>query len=415
MSELGRVLRVEARRTALLIAVPLLTAVGVVTAWLSLVPGVAYWDNTVVALVNSVRVLGPLAAGLTAWAAVRERRLDYLRDLTSRAPATGALVDMALLSAAALLAYGTVTAVVAVDTLLREQAGAAQPMGILAGATALVMHVVIGYLAGRLVPRPATAVVVLAGTWLWAAARGTSTSWWSLLPPAALNEVELFTGLRPWVLAAEVSWSAGLTVTLVLAYVWWVNRRPWTIVPLLAAVSLTALATLGLESSDGRAVSPVPTAPSCREWPLTICVHPALRGALPALMTATTPLAARLNGTPGAFTRIEQRPGTAPAGVSKGVAGVHLDDLSPGYEAQVVRQIRDGLVDRRACAGQRRRAAAEYRAMIDAWLLGTEQPDVSDPWAARAFGGWTEQQRRAWLRANFAAYHRCALTARAFR
>ncbi|KAB2345989.1 hypothetical protein [Actinomadura rudentiformis] len=414
MSELGRVLRVEARRTAPLIAVPLLTAVGVVTAWLSLVPDVAYWDNTVVALVNSVRVLGPLAAGLAAWASVRERRLDYLRDLTPRSPATGSLVDMALLSAAALAAYGTVAAVVAVDTALREQAGQAQVMGILAGATALVMHVAAGYLAGRLVPRLATSAVVVVATWLWATARTPGTSWWSLLPPAALNEVELFTGLRSQVLADGVLWSAGLTTALILAYVWRLNRRLWMIVPLLAALSLTALATVRLEASDGRAVGPAPTGPSCREWPLTICVHPALRGALPSLMTATTPLAARLNGTPGAFTKIEQRPGTAPAGLSKGVAAIHLDGLAPGYEAQVVRQIRDGLVDTRACASQRRRAA-EYRAMVDAWLLGTEQPHISDLRAARVFGTWTEQQRRAWLRANFGAYHRCALTARAFR
>ncbi|MFG2002015.1 hypothetical protein ACGFNU_22975 [Spirillospora sp. NPDC048911] len=414
MSDLGRVLRVEARRTALLVAVPSLTAVGVVTAWLSLVPDIAYWDNSVVALVNTVLILGPLAAGLAAWASVRERRLDYLRDLTPRSPATGPLVDMVLLSAAALAAYGAVAAVVAVHTALREQAGEAHAVGILAGATTLVMHVVIGYLAGRLVPRLATAVVVVVATFLWAAVRLPSTSWWSLLPPAALNQVELFMGLRPRVLADEALWSAGLTAAMVLAYVWWLNRRFWTIVPLLAALSLMALATVRLESSDGRAVAPVAVEASCREWPITICVHPALRDALPALMTAATPLAARVNGTPGAFTRIEQRPGTAPAGVARGVAAVHLDDLSPGYEARVAEEIRDGLVDARSCAAQRR-PAAEYRAMVDAWLLGTEPPAIADVRAARAFGGWTEQRRRAWLRANFAAYHRCALTARAFR
>ncbi|MEU5877607.1 hypothetical protein [Spirillospora sp. NPDC047279] len=415
MSELGRVLRLEARRTALLVAVPLLTAVGVVTAWLSLAHDVAYWDDSVAALVNAVRLLGPAAAGLSAWVAVRERRLDYLRDLTPRSPATAALLDMVLLAAAALVAYAGVTAVVAVDTLLRDQAGEPQLLGVVAGGVALVLHVVVGYLAGRAVPHLATAAVVVAATWAWAQLRVPGRSWWSLLPPAAFDRVELYTGLRGEVLAAQALWAAGLAAVLVLTYVWATTRRPWAVVPLAAALALTGMATVRLAESEGRAVGPVATGTTCSQWPITICVHPALSEALPGLMAATTPLAARLRGTPGEFTRVEQRPAGAPAVVSGGVAGIHLDDLSTGYEARAVTQIRNGLVNAQACAAPRRPAAGEYRAMVDAWLLGAEPPAISDARAARAFGAWTEQRRRVWLRANFAGYRRCALTPRAFR
>ncbi|MCQ0019124.1 hypothetical protein [Actinomadura madurae] len=182
MSDLGRVLRLDARRTALLVAVPVLTLVGTAATVLSLCPSVAYWDNTVVALVNAVRFLGPVAAGLAAWAAVRERPLDYLRDLTARSPATGVLFDLLLLSSAALVSYLAVTALVVAVTLVHEEAGHPHPLGAVAGAGALVLHVVVGYLTGRVVPHRVTAALVLAVTSLWAALRVPGVSWWSLLP-----------------------------------------------------------------------------------------------------------------------------------------------------------------------------------------------------------------------------------------
>ncbi|MFI0351392.1 hypothetical protein [Actinomadura sp. 9N407] len=413
MSELGRVLRLDARRAALLVAVPLLTGIGIVTAWLSLVPGVAYWDNSIVALINSVRLLGPVAAGLAAWAAVRERGLDYLRDLSPRSPATGALLDLLLLAGAAALAYGTVTIVVTAETVLRQAAGRPPLLGVLVGGAALILHVTVGYLAARLFPRPVTAVAVMALTWSWAALRTPGTSWWSLLPPATFDQVELFTGLRLRVLADQVMWALGGTATLILGYVTLVTRRMLLAVPLLLALIATGAATVRLNASDGDAVSPASADLSCRHWPLQICVHPALRSALPALMTAVTPLATRLSGTPGQFTRVVQRPGSAPIAVVRGTASIHLDDaLSPGYELRAVQQIKDALADPRACAVPR---YPGYRALVDAWLLGRPAPSISDAPAARRFGDWSEDRRRAWLRSNYAEYHACGLGPRDFR
>ncbi|GAA2163430.1 hypothetical protein [Actinomadura napierensis] len=413
MSDLGRVLRLDARRSALLVAVPVLSAVGTAAAGPPLLPSVAYWDNSVVALVNAVRFLGPAAAGLAAWTAVRERPLDYLRDLTARSPATGALLDLLLLSAAALASYAVVTALVVAVTLLRQEAGHPHPLGVVAGAGALVLHVAAGYLAGRVVPHRATAAVVLVVTGLWAVLRVPGTSWLSLLPPAAFNRIHLFTTLRAGVLAYQMVWALGLTAALVFSYVLWATRRLLLVVPLALALAATAGATLGLRGADGT-VTPEPTDRVCREWPLTICVHPALRAALPSLMTAVTPLAARLNGTPGEFTRVEQLPGWAPAGVANGVAGIHLDeDLSPGYQERAVRQIQDGLLNASACtvAGRPR----GYGSLVDAWLLGEQPPPIPDAGAARRFGSWDDGRRRDWLRRHFAGYRSCALGPADFR
>ncbi|WP_205719532.1 hypothetical protein [Actinomadura geliboluensis] len=412
MSDLGRVLRLDARRTALLVAVPVLTLVGTAAALPALRPSAAYWDNTVVALVNAVRFLGPVAAALAAWAAVRERPLDYLRDLTARSPATGVLFDLLLLSAAALASYVAVTLVVTLITLAQAGSGNPNPLGVLSGAGSLVLHVVAGYLTGRVVPHRATAALVVAVTSVWAAARVSGMSWWSLLPPAAFDNLALFTTLRPGVLADQVTWAVGLTTALILGYVLWATRRFLIVLPLLMALAATGTATLGLHRSGGGTAAPVSAEPVCREWPLTVCVHPALRDALPRLMAAATPLAARLNGTPGAFTTVEQRPAWAPIAVVDGVATVHLDErLSPGYAARAVRQISDSLKDARTCAGP----PNGYRSMVDAWLLGDDSPAIPDARAARRFASWSEARRRAWLRLHFAAYRSCALGPANFR
>jgi hypothetical protein len=410
VSDLGRVLRLDARRTALLVAVPVLTLVGTAATALSLCPSVAYWDNTVVALVNAVRFLGPVAAGLAAWAAVRERPLDYLRDLTARSPATGVLFDLLLLSSAALASYLAVTVLVVTATLAQEEAGHPHPLGAVAGAGALVLHVVVGYLTGRVVPHRATAALVLAVTSLWAALRVPGASWWSLLPPAALPRLDLFTTLRPAVFADQVLWAAGTTAALILCYVTWVTRRFLMVLPLAVALAATTTATLDLRGSSG-AVAPVAAEPVCRRWPLTVCVHPALRAALPRLTEQVTPLAARLDGTPGAFTRVEQRPAWMPVMVAGGVAAVHIDqNLSPGYASRAVRQISQGLKDGQACASPN-----GYRAMVDAWLLGDDPRAVPDTRTARRFASWSERRRRAWLRLHFTEYRTCALDRDDFR
>ena len=406
MSDLGRVLRLDARRTALLLAVPVLTVVGTAAALPTLCLSAAYWDNTVVALVNAVRFLGPVATALAAWAAVRERPLDYLRDLTARSPATGVLLDLLLLSSAALVSYAAVTALVVAVTLAQAEAGHPHPLGVIAGAAALVLHVVVGYLMGRVVPHRATAALAFGATSMWAALRIPGVSWWSLLPPAAFTRIDLFSALRPRVFADQALWTAGLTVALILGYVLWATRRLLLVLPLAAALGATGTATLGLYESGAGTVRAAPARPVCRQWPVVVCVHPALRDALPRLSAAVVPLAARLNGTPGAFTEVRQQPEWAPVSVAGGVASVHLDEnLSAGYEARAVRQISDALKDSTACAGD----STGYRALVDAWLLGEDPPSIGDADAARRFAALTESRRRAWLGRHFTEYRTCTL------
>ena len=426
-------LRIDARRTAVFISVPALVLVGIAAAWPTLLPGVAYWDNAVAALGASVRLLGPAAAALGAWVAVREHRLDYLRDLTTRSPAIGPLLDLLLLTAVTLFAYCIVGTIVLVQTALGEEAGRLHWLGLLAGAASLTLHVVVGFLTGRLVegeppgggwrsgPVPVALVALVAGggTWLWTALRSGS-SWWSLLPPPAIgHRVELYAGVRPGLFADQMLWSLGLATAMVVTYVWSLDRRaalavPVLAVPVMAGLAVVMVATIRIHSYGGAAAAPAPTGHVCRYWPLTVCVHPALRAALPDLEAAVTPLAARLDGTPVAFTRVEQRPAGQPAGISDGVAGIHLRDLSPGYQWRAVRELRATLIDARSCANPRRARSAAYTALVNAWLLDENPPYVPDTVAARAFARWGEGARHQWLRVHFAGYRRCTLGPPAF-
>jgi hypothetical protein len=314
-----------------------------------------------------------------------------------------------------------VGAIVLTHTALGEDAGRLHPLGLLAGGTTLALHIVVGFLIGRLIevdrtpggwvgdgPVALVVVLVAGATWLWTALRADDT-WWRLLPPATIDRVELYAGVRPGLFADQMLWSLGLATAMVLGYVWWLDRRVALILPIILALVITMVATRRIQSYGGTAAAPTPAGHVCRYWPLIVCVHPAVRAALPDLEAAVTPLAARLNGTPATFTRVEQRPADQPAGLRDGVAGIHLRDLAPGYQVRAVRELRTTLTDARACADPWRARGATYTALVNAWLLDEQPPRLTDR-AARRFARWSEETRRLWLRAHFTAYRECALT-----
>jgi hypothetical protein len=413
VSDLGRVLRIDARRTAPFLAVPALALLGAVAAWRALLPGVAYWDDAVAALFASVRVLGPASAALAAWVALREHRLGYLRGLSARSPALGPLLDLMLLGVVALSAYTVVAGVVVVKTLLHVEAGHPQVLGLLAGALTLLVYTVIGYLAGRTVPRVPTVVVAAAVTCLWGVARpGT---WTYLLPPPGVEHIHPFAGLRTALLAGQALWSFGLGVLLVTCYLWILTRRTWLAIPIVAAAAVIAITTLWIHAQQRAPLAPRAFEYSCRQWPLTVCVHPALRTALPSLEAALTPLATRLSGTPGSFTRIEHRPDNDFPRPARGVVYIHLSDLSPGYEHRAEQEIQISLLDARTCGNPAHAAGVRYTALVSAWLLDEAPPRLTDVTAARAFARWAEVRRRYWLRTHYLRYHSCTLRGRDFR
>ncbi|MEO5878236.1 MAG: hypothetical protein ABIS86_10350 [Streptosporangiaceae bacterium] len=400
IGRVARVIRLDARQGSLLAAIPVIAGIGTITAWHALTPGVADWDATVAATGGSVRWLGPVAAALAAWTAQRGRRLDYLRALAARSPAAGPLHDLLLLGSVSVLGYGLAALTLSGRTVLGDEIGTPHPVGLLAGAAAIVLHVVAGYLVGRLSTHPATVVLVATVAVAWAWLR-PADSLPGLLPPAVMEPVNLFEGLRPGVLTAQLFWALGLTTALVLGFVVRTTGQTRLLIGVAAAVAVTVVCTVRLVSYGGRVTGPAPVDLACRTWPITVCVHPALRTGLPSLTATIAPLASRLAETPAAFTRLKQLPPWEPASVSGGTARFHLPDLSPGYAQRTVREITSSLTPRR-CAGN------PYNALVDAWLLDEQAPVLGS--ASLAFGRWSEAERRSWLVLRFAAYQSCTLS-----
>jgi hypothetical protein len=413
VSDLGRVLRIDARRTAPFLAVPGLALLGAVAAWRALLPGVAYWDDAVAALFASVRVLGPASAALAAWVALREHRLGYLRGLSARSPALGPLLDLLLLGVVALSAYAAVATVVVVKTLLHVEAGHPQVVGLLAGALTLLVYTIIGYLAGRAAPRLPTVGAAAAVTCLWGVAR--PGAWTYLLPPPGVEHIHPFAGLRTGLLAAQALWSFGLGALLVTGHLWTLTRRAWLALPLVAAAAVVVVTSLWIHAQQRAPLAPRAFEYSCRQWPLTVCVHPALRSALPSLEAALTPLATRLSGTPGSFTRVEHRPDNDFPRPARGVVYIHLRDLSPGYEHRAEQEIQISLLDARTCGNPAHASGVRYTALVSAWLLDEAPPTLTDAVAARDFARWAEAHRRHWLRLHYVRYRTCTLRGQDFR
>src|SRR5206468_9228465 len=122
-----------------------------------------------------------------------------------------------------------------------------------AGAAALGLCVAAGYVAGRCVPRRLTVVLVAVLGAAWSALRPAGASWLSLLPPASIGRIGLYTGLRPGLAADQLLWSLGAGTALVTAYVWTLCRWRLLAVPLVVAVGVTAYGTVRLHEYGGSA------------------------------------------------------------------------------------------------------------------------------------------------------------------
>ncbi|MEO3786444.1 hypothetical protein ABGB12_24225 [Actinocorallia sp. B10E7] len=405
IARVARVVRVDARRGSLLTAVPLLALLGAVAGWRELPQGFRDWDSVVGAAEASVRWSGPIAAGLAAWTGMSGRRLDYLRALTARSPATAPLHDLTLLSAVAQSGYLAGALVVAAPVLADGGFHDVHLLGVLAGVGGLALFTVAGYLAGLSWSHPLAVVLTTAAAAGWVVLR-PEESWTVLLPPSRTGPIDLFDVLRAGVLAAQLCWAAGLAAALVLGYLAWITRRGVLLAGVVLSLTVTAFCTARIHSADGAVSRPSEAEEveyACRHWPVSVCVHPSLAEALPALSAAFAPLAARLSGTPDAIVRIEQRSGREPASFDGGTVGFHLPDLSPGYERRAVHEIESALT---RCPS----APTGLQAQVSAWLRDDPVPRRPDT----PFSRWTERQRRAWFAFRYPDFQSCTLASSYF-
>ncbi|MFC4534382.1 hypothetical protein [Sphaerisporangium dianthi] len=402
MLEQRGVSREELKHSAL-VAIGMLLALGLLAAWSVLVPGISAWENIVVAVIGSLRLTGPVAAAFAAWVAVRKRRAARDRPPGAwrvlRAPLAVLVVVVG--------AFGATVTMLAMKAVLTEQAGRLSPTGLAMGAAGLSLYAVIGWIAGWAAPWMITPFAAGVGSYGLFASLAAGPGWTVKLAPATSEPYDPFEGLSRAAFANQSLWLLGLTAALLLTWAAIVTRRALALASALLAV-LAAGTGMARVLGETRAVAVTePMVYSCQEWPITVCVHPGMGGGLTELGAAFTTIAARLTGTPAAFSRVEQRPREDVRPAAPGAVTIRVDDLTPGYATRAAAEFVERLAP--PCGEAR---ADGYRAVVTAWLRGEPLPigPLAGHQAAAAwFSALAESQRRDWLRMFYTDFATCRL------
>ncbi|MFC4589267.1 hypothetical protein [Sphaerisporangium corydalis] len=402
MLEQRGVSREELKHSAL-VAVGILLALGLLAAWSVLVPGIAAWENIVVAVIGSLRLTGPVAAAFAAWVAVRKRRALRGRVLGGWRVLRAPLAVLAVVVGA----FGATVTMLAIKAVLTEQAGHLAPTGLAVGAAGLALYAVSGWITGWMLPWAVTPVLAGLGAYGLFTSLAGGSLWAARLAPSTSEPYDPFEGLRPVAFANQTLWLVGVTAALFLTWTAVVTRRALVLAGAMVAVLAAGTGMARLLGEPQAVAATEPMVYSCQEWPITVCVHPGMRSGLTDLGATFTTLAARLTGTPAAFSRVEQRPREDASVPAPGVVPIHVDDLTPGYAERAAAEFVERLA--RPCGDG---PAGGYRAIVTAWLRGDPLPSgpvAGQQAAATWFSGLTESQRRDWLRMFYTDFATCGL------
>ncbi|GAA4059832.1 hypothetical protein [Nonomuraea soli] len=410
MRESAAITREELKLSAA-VTVAVLLAVGLVAAWSVLIPGVDAWENIVVAVIGSLRLTGPVAAAFAAWVALRKRRALRARPKMARVSTWRALKAPLSIVLVVVGAFAATVLVLAVKTVLTEQAGRLSVAGLGMGMAGLALYVMIGWVTGWLLPRALTPPLAGLGcyalfTWL-----ADGSTWADRLAPGTGEPYDLFQGLTSAAFLDQTMWLLGLTLALLLGWAAWVTRRPLVLACAMLAV-LAAGAGVARLVTKQEVAATRPIAYACEDWPITVCVHPGMRGGLTELSAAFTRIASRLSGTPAAFTRVEQRPLGSELRAGAGIVPIQMADLSNGFADEAVDAYVESLAAK--CTDS---PGDGYREIVVAWLRGEPLPGGPLPehqYAAAWFSGLSEHQRREWLRMFYNDFQACRLSSRHF-
>ncbi len=363
MSGMLGLVRIEARRSVgLWTFIPLILIAG----WLAKVflpVRVWLWPDTSQAIRATIVILGPLAAGIAAWMAGRDRRRK-IGDLLATMPCPAPARNLATWTGTALWIAGAyVTAGIVLLGLTAWNATGGSPLPFLpiiaVGILAIITHTALGYLAGHYLPSrfvaPLVAVLLFVAQ---AAPAYSSSSIKHLSPIMDFVDGDVFYGLRHDLSIPKAAWLLGLTGTalaLVALRGRW-TRPVWSALTLaitLATVGAGMLLTTQPAESANRSV--IPYEPVCLDGTITVCVHPAYQKMLPETADVINRLAQPLAGLPGVPMRAEQRSSVdallGKADLPQGTIVFELENpakIESGYETLSHDVARDLVADPRS-------------------------------------------------------------------
>ena len=335
---LARLLRVELRRNAMPLGLPLIALVFWFDSYRIAATMPPLWAERLFYIYgqgHSLIDFAPFVAGVAAWMGSRDGRRG-LTDLLTTSVRPRFTAQFATWAATAIWAVSGYLVFMAATlwALSRSITYGAPPYWPLAvGAAGVAAFSAAGFAAGAFFPTRFTAPVAAFGAVL---ACGMSsqigfhegTGWPLILPTNSNNnfgqDAGVFYQFLPDLPMARVMFLAGIAVALVALLgvpVTAGGRRLRRIAAVVsaagAALAVTgiALATTATVSSYGVVIPalhdaandrPVPYTPVCANAGIRVCVQPAYRPWLAELSAALRPVAAQLSGLPGSPTRTAQ-------------------------------------------------------------------------------------------------------------
>jgi hypothetical protein len=436
-------LRIELRRAAMLIAMPVLVFLGVFAVLSKQPAGVTLWPSINAGLSVSLMLLAPLAAGIAAWAGGREhrRRTGYLTALSSRRPEAVRLVQIAPTLIWAALAALLAIAVTFTLTAVRTKWGGPALLWTISPVIGLAFTAAIGFVIGRVVNWRFTPLVVAASTYVALAYNQTRYGHWAW---TGLSPVQTVTGTVFWKFnnalgTGLILWFTGGTCLAICAWLIAEMRSSrafgW---PMAVAASLSgALSIAGVATvlSQHAIVFKQPAHATlvCSGSSPRLCLHPAFAAAAAELQPRLMLLDERLAGTPAHFDQADQKIRAGDPALGSATVSIAMDSLVSGYADAAVYEMVQAKLGA-ACeqaqggsdqAARRQQVSFAIASMITDWLTAPAdaQPDsnaatrisqqLGDPQlqtAVLSFQRSSEAQKRQLLQRLYPKITSCSAT-----
>ena len=322
----GRLLRLELRRNATWILVPLLG----VLLWMATPYGrvlkapVVLWSSRSLAMQGSLQVIGPFAAGIAAWMASREarRNLTDLLTSTARTPWARRGAVLAATAAWSLALYAAAWAVLFALTAREATWGGPVWWPVAVGAVGVLAFTALGFAAGVVAPSRFTAPVLAIGLMLLLQVSLGVPGRYGWVSPArdSLSAgASVFFGVDPGLAILQIIFLCGVTAAAVGAIAPRARAAgPWargaaaalTAAGIVAMGTGVALAgTVREQAPQGALVPalhdaagdhPIRYTPVCdTHSPVPVCVHPAYRSLLSVIAADLAPVTSQFAGLPG--------------------------------------------------------------------------------------------------------------------
>lgn len=306
-------LRLEARRNVGMLAFLPLAGLTLWVANSGLPELVWLWNETSYALQASVIILAPIAAGIAAWSAGRDKRRkmdDLLATMPTSRPLQSLVSCFGTLSWTA-AAYLAAVALLSGLTAWYATWGAPAPEPILIGLLVTMLSGAIGFASGSWMPSrftaPIVSVALFVGQVFVADWRNEKVQIFS--PSRLGDQTDVFYELHPTLTLQYATWALGLTSVALVLIVLRSHRTPslWLSLVLAGAVTIGGASALlaGAETAPSRITAPYE--PVCDEAGFTVCVHPAYEPLLLETTRMIRSIVAPVAGLPGVPARAEQR------------------------------------------------------------------------------------------------------------